>query len=200
MSIDGGAGITTSDSDGGGDIIYYVKPELVIPADITTDTAIANTGEGHVSTLLDAAEFESVGLRADVDFVTKWTGGFDVTFGSGGLCMVMLHVVHANDRGLAFTHTRTASMRIQGDTVAHFDMTRFDRFSSVELREYDVSEIAELTADADFTLTEADLQNPVQISYTVELQSATRQGARNVNTMKSLVWDSPQVRNWQVRF
>ena len=182
---------------GGGELVYYVAPELVTPDAITTDTAIGATGDGHMSTLLDDEPIGVFGLRGEGDFVTQWTGGFFATFSATGSMIVRLHTKHANARH-SFDHIRESTEFVVQNNPIHFMMSAFNRYSDLGLRTYETS--GALVADADVEVTPQDLAEPIRITYEVELQFAQLNGTRAAGTLKSLRWDPPQTRSWQVRY
>ena len=175
--------------------LYYARPALTIPADVSTNTAVPSSGTGLEFVLLDRALIEGR-IYPDIDFVTQWFGGFGISFDQNGSLLVRLKTRHEFG-GKEFTHVRERTRGINPNRRLDVDLSNFDRVSVVRTGTYRPPGGNSDGSD-DVEITTADLAGGVRITYTVEIQVLSGAGARQNANATTILWDAPQTRSYQI--
>ena len=140
---------------------YYVAPTISV-SDSTTNQAISDSGDGLEITLVDDETFSSEGIQAGADFITEWAGSFSFRFSAAATVQVSLVTEHTfNSKSI--THVRTIPVDVLANASVGFAMNAFTRRSRIALGTYQ-----------GVTITEADLEGNVQISYKLRFQAFGR--------------------------
>ena len=139
---------------------YYVAPTISV-SDSTTIQAIPTTGDGLEITIVDDETFPG-GIRSGVDFVTEWEGSFSFRVSTAGTVTIGLVTEHTFN-GKSLTHVRSVPVDVVTGASIGFPMNAFNSRARVVAGTYQ-----------GVTVTEADLEAEVQITYKLRFQLARR--------------------------
>ena len=166
----------TSDSSGGSAAVpgYRAAPTLTTPTPVTTDMAIANTGDGVIFTLLDRVTFPG-GINPSLDFFTEWEGFLILELDSAASAGVVLRTKHYFGTGGSkeLTHER----EYRADTAAGRRLT-------IPLGVFDSISRATPGTYGGVSVAAGDLGLTSDITYEIEVRSYNRKtNARTANTL-----------------
>ena len=145
---------------------YYVAPTIQV-SDSTADQAVPVSGDGLEITLVDDETFPA-GIRAGVDFVTEWEGSFSFRANTAGTMHIGLVTEHTFN-GKSLTHVRTVPVDVPADVSVGFPMNAFNSRARVVAGTYQ-----------GVTVTEADLEAEVQITYKLRFQAFGRRSTSRI--------------------
>ena len=179
-----------------GGYIFYARPTLTQPDDISADTPVPATG--FEITFLDAVAIPGR-VYLEADFVTEWIGTADfiLDWDPGGnndrqVAIVYLETTHSfNGKSLVHRHMRRLS--VQKNTIAVLDYNRFNSFVRLSLGEYGPDHEGNTV-----TIEERDLLGPTTITYKVG-GYLERNGVAIASTLKSAMFQGIQTRSYQIR-
>ena len=165
-----------SDSSGGSAAVpgYRAAPTLTTPDPVTTDMAIANTGDGVIFTLLDRVTFPG-GINPSLDFFTEWEGFLILELDSAASAGVVLRTKHYFGTGGSkeLTHER----EYRADTAAGRRLT-------IPLGVFDSISRATPGTHSGVNIVAGDLNLTSDITYEIEIRSYNRKtNARTANTL-----------------
>ena len=165
-----------SDSSGGSAAVpgYRAAPTLTTPTPVTTDMAIANTGDGVIFTLLDRVTFPG-GINPSLDFFTEWEGFLILELDSAASAGVVLRTKHYFGTGGSkeLTHER----EYRADTAAGRRLT-------IPLGVFDSISRATPGTHSGVNIVAGDLNLTSDITYEIEIRSYNRKtNARTANTL-----------------
>ena len=165
-----------SDSSGGSAAVpgYRAAPTLTTPTPVTTDMAIANTGDGVIFTLLDRVTFPG-GINPSLDFFTEWEGFLILELDSAASAGVVLRTKHYFGTGGSkeLTHER----EYRADTAAGRRLT-------IPLGVFDSISRATPGTHSGVNIAAGDLNLTSDITYEIEIRSYNRKtNARTANTL-----------------
>ena len=165
-----------SDSSGGSAAVpgYRAAPALTTPDPVTTDMAIANTGDGVIFTLLDRVTFPG-GINQSLDFFTEWEGFLVLELDNAASAGVVLRTKHYFGAGGSkeLIHER----EYRADTAAGRRLT-------IPLGVFDSISRATPGTHGGVSVTAGDLNLTSDITYEIEIRSYNRKtNARTANTL-----------------
>ena len=153
---------------------YRAAPTLTTPTPVTTDMAIASTGDGVIFTLLDGVTFPG-GINPSLDFFTEWEGFLILELDNAASAGVVLRTKHYFGTGGSkeLTHER----EYRADTAAGRRLT-------IPLGVFDSISRATPGTHGGVSITAGDLNLTSDITYEVEIRSYNRKtNARTANTL-----------------
>ena len=153
---------------------YRAAPTLTTPDPVTTDMAIANTGDGVIFTLLDRVTFPG-GINPSLDFFTEWEGFLILELDSAASAGVVLRTKHYFGTGGSkeLTHER----EYRADTAAGRRLT-------IPLGVFDSISRATPGTHSGVNIVAGDLNLTSDITYEIEIRSYNRKtNARTANTL-----------------
>ena len=146
---------------------YYVAPTLAPPADSTSNQAISDSGDGLELTILDDMTFPA-GILPGVDFVTEWEGNVSLRLDVAGTVVIGIVTEHTIN-GKTLTHVREVREDYATGTSLFVPFNVFNSRSRVVAGTY-----------GSVTLTEADLEAEVQITYKLRFQLMGRRTSNRI--------------------
>ena len=180
--------------------IYYYRPDVVtddivfntdLSGDSTNDAyTIPKTGDGLMLPVLPSRHVPQR-LYANIDFITQWYGGFNITIDKAVNLVVTLRTMHTFN-GKGFTVSREARYDIAKNKKRIVSLTPFSRFSMVQTGEYTAPDGSKIE------ITEADLNTGATIMQEYELHVESQNGNRITANITDLTWLDPQVRFYQI--
>ncbi len=180
--------------------IFYVRPALTTPDDITTPQSVTDAGLSFV--LLHERSIPGR-IYPDIDFSTEWFGSLAINgnWSGGGTGAIRnlaidLTTVHAFN-GKSIRHIRRAIIPWTKNTDTAFRLHGLDSVSSVRIGPYRPPDGNSDGSD-DVEITEADLLGPVEIGYILTLRGVDGSGNYDPFTLNSLTWHSIQTRSYQI--
>ena len=189
-----------SAGDSSSGYLFYTRPPLSAPADVSADQAITNAGVEY--TILDN-ETISGAVFADTDFTTQWFGYLTIRgtwAGSGANAIsnleVDLETTHIFN-GKEIVHTRAVRISWPKGVSTLFSLNNLDSISTVSVGSYRPPGGNSDGSD-DIEITTADLAGPVQITYKLKFRGVDRRGAFDPFTLQALEWHDMQTRSFQI--
>ena len=168
---------------------YLVKPALTAP-NVTTDTAIADTGDGYKHTLVN--EFEApAGIEPGSDFITEWEGSIAVEVMTTCNLQIILRTTHKfGSPEKTLVHERSIFHDLAQETRQSFSLTEFFSRSTPVAGTYRGTEI-----------TREDIEGTSKITYELELRTFARRSEtdRADNTIKSFTGSNVETASFQLR-
>ena len=168
---------------------YLVKPALTAP-NVTTDTAIAASGDGYKHTLVD--EYAApAGIEPGADFITEWEGSIAVQVASTCNLQIILRTTHEfGSPEKTLVHERSIFHDLAQNTRQTFSLTEFFSRSTPVAGTF-----------GGVTVTRDDIEGTSKITYELELRTFDRRSEtdRATNTIKAFTGANIETASYQLR-
>ena len=169
---------------------YLVKPPLVV-VNVTSDQAIANSGDGYkVALVTDYAG--PPGIVPGVDFVTEWEGVLSFEISDNANVEITLRTIHKfGTPEKELVHTRSYFIDASRNTPVTLAMADFFSRSTPIAGTF-----------RGVTVTDAEIRGTSKITYELEIRAYNRRSetTRKAVNLKSLVSQNVETASYQLGF
>ena len=177
-----------------GGYLYYTRPALTIPADVTTAGTFTTSGRTYtlLNTVIPGRIYPAI------DFTSEWFGNLEIdgdgNGGSGNNARQLeftLKTTHTFN-GKSIFHSRVESISIPRAFTASFTMGKMSAISQIRLGSF---------TDEDntiITITEADLTSPVTIRFDLTIKGLQAGGGSATLSYTQIRFSHIQYRAYQI--
>ena len=174
--------------------LFYTRPTLTIPADITTAGTVQEAG--RTFTLLNAAVPGRV--YKDTDFTSEWFGNLEIdgdgNGGDGNNTRILEYVLKTTHtfNGKTIVHSRVERETVPRNFTSSFFMGKLSAVSSIPVGSF-TDEENNVT-----TITEADLEGPVTIRFDLSVKGLQQNGQQADFSYDEIRFSHVQYRAYQI--